>query len=161
MGCPKGTPRLKHGRSTLQWQKCLNCGVDFRKIVAGGFCSKPCAFKFRVGPAKEDWKGGPVKSQARYHTKRRKAQREFIAAYKQKPCMDCGGTFPPICMDFDHRDQSTKKATISEMVSLKLTEENKAFILAEMEKCDLVCANCHRIRTQARDIARLEARLLD
>lgn len=45
-------------------------------------------------------------------------------------------------MDFDHRDRLDKKFAISESArySLRLMRE-------EVTKCDLVCANCHRIRT--------------
>jgi len=45
-------------------------------------------------------------------------------------------------MDFDHRDRSKKKAHVS-----KLRHWSDATLLREMEKCDVVCANCHRIRT--------------
>ena len=60
-------------------------------------------------------------------------------------CADCRRAFPLCCYDFDHRDPTTKSFCVSEkMQSLSLTE-----LLAEVNKCDLVCANCHRIRTSA------------
>ncbi len=68
--------------------------------------------------------------------------RELIDRLKSGPCMDCGGAFPPYVMDFDHRDPATKYRPVSQ-----LTGRNEATILAEIDKCDLVCANCHRIRT--------------
>jgi hypothetical protein len=48
-------------------------------------------------------------------------------------------------MDFDHRDPSQKEfnlgsEAIREMYSLEKLQ-------AEIDKCDIVCANCHRIRT--------------
>jgi hypothetical protein len=46
-------------------------------------------------------------------------------------------------MDFDHRDPSTKGFTVSRMVGRATIEA----ILAEIAKCDIVCANCHRERT--------------
>lgn len=60
--------------------------------------------------------------------------------------MDCGGEFPPYVMHFDHRDASTKVTEVSRMITRPniYTEED---ILAEIAKCDLVCANCHAIRT--------------
>lgn len=67
----------------------------------------------------------------------------WFRALKTGPCKDCGGTFPPVCMDFDHRDRSTKVADVS-----VLARSSKAKCLAEIAKCDLVCANCHRIRTE-------------
>ena len=69
-----------------------------------------------------------------------------VIALKQRPCMDCGRTFPPYVMDFDHRDGSDKVNNISRLIS----RGNWARIEAEITKCDLVCANCHRIRTFVR-----------
>ena len=63
-----------------------------------------------------------------------------------QPCMDCGNTFPPECMDFDHRPGTQKISSISKLG--KRTSWKK--IEAEIAKCDIVCANCHRIRTKAR-----------
>lgn len=60
------------------------------------------------------------------------------------PCADCGGTFHPVCMDFDHRDPLLKVSGISEMIQARLSLDT---IMKEIDKCDLVCANCHRLRT--------------
>jgi hypothetical protein len=59
--------------------------------------------------------------------------------------MDCEISFPFECMDFDHRPGEEKKIEIGEKHRYRLND-----ILAEIEKCDLVCANCHRIRTRRR-----------
>ncbi len=76
--------------------------------------------------------------------------RKYIDDFKEgKPCMDCGGSFPPFCMDFDHRDPSTKVTNVGAARSMKKVVE-------EIEKCDLVCANCHRIRTWAKESDTLE-----
>ena len=66
-----------------------------------------------------------------------------VNALKTGPCMDCGGRFPPCAMDFDHRDGDTKLASVSRLIAAS----SWARIEAEIAKCDLVCANCHRIRT--------------
>lgn len=63
---------------------------------------------------------------------------------KQGPCMDCGRSFPAVCMDFDHRDPSTKSDSISQLVAKRRRWE---IIEEEIQKCDLVCACCHRIRS--------------
>lgn len=69
-----------------------------------------------------------------------------IASYKEsRPCMDCGQYFPAVCMDFDHRDPKQKRFSISNDIA-RLWEKT----LEEIAKCDLVCANCHRIRTHNR-----------
>lgn len=72
----------------------------------------------------------------------------WIADLKHKPCIDCGNSYPPCCMDFDHRDPTTKLRAVSEMVVNRMCAREK--ILEEIAKCDLVCANCHRIRTHHR-----------
>lgn len=80
---------------------------------------------------------------------RGRARRELIAQLKNNPCQDCKRHFPPECMDFDHRAGETKIATISQLTTCSLER-----ILAEIAKCDLICANCHRTRTQRRRCAR-------
>lgn len=50
-------------------------------------------------------------------------------------------------MDFDHRDPATKTKAVSQLISECRSMD---IILEEIAKCDLVCANCHRIRTWAR-----------
>jgi ubiquinone/menaquinone biosynthesis C-methylase UbiE len=65
---------------------------------------------------------------------------------KERPCADCGGEFPYYVMDFDHRDGESKLFDVSKgMLSL-----GRAKVLAEIDKCDVICANCHRIRTATR-----------
>jgi hypothetical protein len=63
---------------------------------------------------------------------------------KSCPCVDCGKTFPPIAMDFDHV-RGVKFRMVSTMVNYSWER-----VLIEVAKCDLVCANCHRIRTTSR-----------
>lgn len=65
-----------------------------------------------------------------------------MAKIKSQPCADCGNSYPPVCMDFDHRDPSAKRFIIATSGT-----RNREAVLAEIAKCDLVCANCHRIRT--------------
>lgn len=63
---------------------------------------------------------------------------------KNNPCRDCGDCFPPEAMDFDHV-RGKKIASIAQMRSRAWTQ-----VLIELAKCELVCANCHRIRTWQR-----------
>lgn len=75
-----------------------------------------------------------------------RARKEFIDRLKGQPCVDCGGTFPSYCMDFDHV-RGSKAESVSQMQS-----ESYITILMEIAKCELVCANCHRIRTDSRGL---------
>ncbi|MCK4814713.1 hypothetical protein KA005_03000 [bacterium] len=62
-------------------------------------------------------------------------------------CMDCDNSFPYPAMQYDHRPGTEKLGNVSTMVSSNVALEK---VLAEIEKCDLVCANCHHIRTAKR-----------
>jgi hypothetical protein len=68
--------------------------------------------------------------------------RQFIKTLKETtPCADCGVFYPSYVMDFDHKFD--KRALVSEMVSMGSMKKLKE----EIAKCDIVCSNCHRIRT--------------
>lgn len=86
----------------------------------------------------------------KYALERQAAGREFINTFKSKPCMDCGGSFPPHVMDFDHV-RGEKVSNIGEMGNYSFDS-----IKEEISKCDLICANCHRIRTYNRLQERLQ-----
>jgi hypothetical protein len=68
-----------------------------------------------------------------------------IDGVKSQSCTDCGEVYPPYVMDFDHRDPTTKKYEISQIVNK--SSAPWARILREIKKCDVVCVNCHRLRT--------------
>jgi ActR/RegA family two-component response regulator len=67
----------------------------------------------------------------------------LIAYFRTHPCIDCGEA-DPIVLEFYHlRD---KKFDISN----RLVSVRWETILQEIEKCEVVCANCHRRRTLIR-----------
>lgn len=68
-----------------------------------------------------------------------------IEKIKDRPCSDCGGRFPHYVMDFDHLDGTTKKFSIG-----KRGSRTWRSTLEEIKKCEVVCSNCHRIRTYQR-----------
>ncbi len=78
--------------------------------------------------------------------KREREMQQFVWAEKSKPCMDCNVQYSPWVMQFDHRPDEVKVADISKIINrgswTKLKEE--------IAKCDVVCANCHVIRTATR-----------
>jgi hypothetical protein len=66
-----------------------------------------------------------------------------------KSCVDCGYMGHPVALDFDHLPGEQKSFNIGQAVKQKgMTTER---LDAELQKCELVCANCHRIRTLVRD----------
>jgi hypothetical protein len=92
------------------------------------------------------WRAANPEKASAYHRNRV----ELIAGIKAVPCMDCGVQHPPYVMQFDHRDPSTKSFTIGENVSRFSLD----VVLAEIAKCDVVCANCHAERTYQQHQAR-------
>ena len=83
-----------------------------------------------------------------YVKRNKKKVAEFIEQYKRgRRCVDCG--FPgkkfPCVLDFDHGNEGVmKRFNIGSWSHAVLSVEA---IKREIEKCELVCANCHRIRT--------------
>lgn len=69
-------------------------------------------------------------------------KRKYLNNVKNVPCADCKKKYPYYVMDFDHRKRSEKLDHIAHMLS-----HSMKYLIAEVEKCDIVCANCHRIRT--------------
>jgi hypothetical protein len=73
----------------------------------------------------------------------RRATREYVFNLKNNSrCTDCGRRFPGCCLHFDHVPERGQKLFNigNSNFSLEVTK-------AEIAKCDIVCANCHAIRT--------------
>lgn len=92
------------------------------------------------------------------HSQVREARRHILAEWAQglkqnEPCVDCGGYFHWVAMQWDHVG-TDKAANVSDMVKGGLSRKR---ILAEIAKCELVCANCHAVRTfmRRRHVAQL------
>lgn len=73
--------------------------------------------------------------------KYRERRRTLLAELKDKPCVECGVRFHPAAMDFHHRDRSQKDLKYTAWSYVLKHDE----LLREVEKCDVICANCHRI----------------
>lgn len=75
----------------------------------------------------------------------RRERQAYVDALRAGPCTDCKQTFHVCVMQFDHV-RGTKVANISKLVK----HTSLAGIKLELEKCELVCANCHAVRTWQR-----------
>lgn len=76
---------------------------------------------------------------------RRSRIQKFLTDAKRKPCADCGAEYHPYVMDFDH-------VRGDKCMTLGSARQNYGTVgwdklREEIAKCDVVCANCHRIRT--------------
>lgn|SRR5271166_1699337 len=72
-------------------------------------------------------------------------KRATLDQYKlQTGCADCGYKENAVVLEFDHREPLQKRYSVANMgLSRKVFEK-------ELAKCDVVCANCHKIRTASR-----------
>lgn len=74
--------------------------------------------------------------------------RQLVRQFKMDAgsCMDCGMEVNEqtiVCFDLDHRDPQTKSFTISYVID----NADPNDVRDELEKCDVVCKNCHALRT--------------
>lgn len=97
-----------------------------------------------------------------YYAKNREKQKAVVLARNQRykeelrvwirdiksntPCADCKILHPWFVMDFDHVFDE-KEYNISMML---VSGYSKSKIQKEIDKCELVCSNCHRVRTFTR-----------
>jgi len=78
---------------------------------------------------------------------RRQEVIEYVDSLKSVPCLDCGNSFPTVCMDFDHLPEFEKEFNITDGIRKGYSIER---LRIEIAKCEVVCSNCHRIRTANR-----------
>jgi Zn finger protein HypA/HybF involved in hydrogenase expression len=113
------------------WFDCKYCGKDFQALKWSRFCKK-CKLRFAKHPL-------PKSST----TMRMIRNREFITNYKKdKRCKKCGYNKYPEILDFHHKDQKDKNLSVN---ALMKNLSNIYKINKEIEKCILLCPNCHRI----------------
>lgn len=84
----------------------------------------------------------PKRAQSRYEFKQ-----ELLALLGGK-CVDCGYDKHSSALDFDHKDPKTKKFAIAQGLNfLGFEGFFKEQVKAEALKCEIRCANCHRIKS--------------
>ena len=113
-----------------------------RKGIRQSYC-RACHKKYLKKHYEENSKY--YKNKARVHTKRyQKKARQVIYEFKLgNPCVQCGEGDPRV-LEFNHVDPSNKSHNVAEMVKAGYSVTS---ILKEVEKCEVLCANCHRIQT--------------
>ena len=82
------------------------------------------------------------KNKVRYRKEKKDALRDYLL---ENPCVDCGNSDIRV-LEFDHV-RGIKKMDVTKMVSHAYSWEK---IQEEIDKCEVVCANCHKIRTFGR-----------
>ncbi len=112
----------------MKWFDCKYCGKDFKSLRKKLYCDS-CRLK----------QSSLDKSST---TRRMIRNREFIKNYKKdKKCSGCGYNKYPGILEFHHKDKSTKyKGDNFLSKSLRRID----LIQKEIEKCHILCPNCHR-----------------
>lgn len=132
-------------------RRCYDCGL-VKPIADFAFASKArgtrqgrcrkCHAAYRRGHYlrnRESYIKLEVARINRYRNENRRLLHEYLRTH---PCVDCGQTDIAV-LEFDHRDPATKE----HYVTVLATHKPWSRVLAEIAKCDVRCANCHRRRT--------------
>jgi hypothetical protein len=131
-----------------RWRKSgwrtVGAGRRLRGVAAGRTCTvdgceRPVRCREKCGPHSR-LNPDKYRLTARERYRLRRALLDWL---KAAPCMVCGNIYPPEAMDFDHRDPAEKVSGIGVMVECSMER-----LQAELMKCDLLCASCHRVRTR-------------
>ncbi|MEX2006889.1 MAG: hypothetical protein WD877_01855 [Candidatus Saccharimonadales bacterium] len=79
--------------------------------------------------------------------KRRARLKKYLREIKENSaCTDCQKNYPYYVMDFDHLENKLG------LISYIIKKDNFTALKAEIEKCEVVCANCHRFRSHKRQL---------
>lgn len=73
----------------------------------------------------------------------RKRNRQLLYTYLEEHSCPCGEKDPAV-LEFDHIDPSTKEGHVSDLVSKGWSWDR---IMVEIERCQVLCANCHKRKT--------------
>jgi hypothetical protein len=88
--------------------------------------------------------------QREYMRDHRRRRKDIVDSIKDVPCSDCGVRYPSFVMDLDH----VRGKKLFHVAQGVVTAYKIQTILDEIAKCEVVCANCHRIRTHNRKLLR-------
>lgn len=110
-----------------------------KKDGLASYC-KECCKKIQQNYYKQNTSYYKLKSLS----KKKKISDYLKKIKEENPCMDCNKSYPYYVMDFDHKFD--KKFLVSKMSNLG----SFSLIKEEIKKCDIICSNCHRIRTYNR-----------
>ena len=82
---------------------------------------------------------------SRYDTLRAKARKEYLLELKGNRCQSCGYEKSQYALDFHHRRKEEKSFNITSACYEFSDSAFKDLVVKEvLEKCDLLCSNCHR-----------------
>jgi hypothetical protein len=116
-----------------------NRGLSYRQIEAQLGYSKGL-ISYYLG------EGQMHKTLQRGNISKAKRRREMWQYKESIGCVDCGEKYPHYVLEFDHKPEYQKIGSPTELAY----QSGLTAAMAEAKKCDVVCANCHKIRTHNR-----------
>lgn len=149
-------------------RRCVNTPGRGRHLMRGTCVLKPNGHRARYGPGRcarcgrcepeVEFAPGDGPNGKRYwcrpcvaaaNRKRYEKVRAFIDPIKLvSGCVDCGFKAHPAALDFDHLPGHVKSFNLGSVNDI--LRRPRSEVLAEIAKCEVVCSNCHRIRTVTR-----------
>jgi hypothetical protein len=132
-------------------RRCARCGLlktadnfglkDQRRGTRKSYC-RPCARDYGRRHYRQNRTAYVRRARARTVRERAVVQQKVAEYLTGRRCVDCGER-DIVVLEFDHRDGEKKRANVARLV---LSGSWEAVAL-EIEKCDVRCVNCHRLRT--------------
>jgi hypothetical protein len=130
-------------------KKCANtdCSRNGESISFADFNKKGKGYQPYCRECQKQKAKSDYKNRKKYYSDKAKRNRQAIIDVvrnaKNQPCTDCRQVFPYYVMDLDHLSDKEFSLGHSRMKGMQQ-------VLRELEKCEAVCANCHRERTHKR-----------
>ena len=134
---------MKQCVTCLQWKDEGEFNFRYKALGIRHPTCRDCHKTFRKSWYEKNKDGHLANVKARKHEVRDLARNYVWEYLSVHPCVECGET-DPVVLEFHHR--SGKDKAVSELVAAGFSI---ATIQAEIEKCDVLCANCHRRKTMA------------
>lgn len=116
------------GSKEIEERECLICQ---EKFIPNNYARLYC---YKCSPL------GVSSAEALRNKKR--ALKHYLVEYKGGKCQECGYDKCEGALQFHHRDPNEKDFQISH-INLNNTDFSIENIKKEIDKCDLLCANCH------------------
>lgn len=142
--------RSSYLEAMMELKICSKCKGDPKPV--GEFHTRPNGNPYSYCKLchRKYTRGHYEKNKAKYLEKARTHARRYaeviqawlVTYFQTHPCVDCGET-DFIVLEFDHRDGVKKEGDVSRL----MRNGNLESIKAEVDKCDVRCANCHKRRT--------------
>ena len=126
----------------MKTRTCSKCQSAYTHYGQNRSYCKPCKQDYqRKYYAKNPAWRASIRKHSKAKAKRRHA---IVRRYKQMKGCACCGINDWRILEFDHREAANKVASVSVLINNSSSWQK---IKAEIAKCDVLCCNCHRIKT--------------